>query len=85
MKNNPIFKTIDVTDEAQPLAAARLVGKVCISCPPGNAHNVTFAGPGAGESIWIPGEWHDFEAVDLNSITVVGTAGDHVKIDGETT
>ena len=68
----------------QPLVAARLVGSVTISCPPGNAGNVTFRGDDGGEVPWIPGEWHTFRSIDLSAVQVKGTAGDVVSIVGGT-
>ena len=54
-----------------------------ISAPPGNVGNVTVAGPDGGSTAWIPGEYHDFEAINLQDLTGAGTVADTLTIVGE--
>jgi hypothetical protein len=81
--STPYTDTIDVTAVATPLSASRRVLRCTISCPPGNAGNVTFTDPEGNTAAWIPGEWHAFEAINLADLNVSGTAGDTVTIVGE--
>jgi hypothetical protein len=34
----------------------------------------------SGASSWVPGEYHDFSAIDLAQVAVSGTVGDKVKL-----
>ena len=82
--NNTIMRKIDVTTGYQPLVSERLVGSVTISCPTTNAANVLFKGDDDSDVPWLPGEWHDFESVNLAEIEIKGTAGDVVTVVGGT-
>lgn len=81
--NNTILRQIDVTDEFQPLASERTVASVTISCPPGNAENVTLKSAD-GEAQMIPGEWQEFHRIDLSELQIKGTAGDVITVIGGT-
>ena len=82
--NNTIMRTVEVTEQFQPLVQERLVGSVTISCPPTNAGDVIFLGDDGSEVTWLPGEWHRFRSIDLASVQVKGTTGDRVTIVGGT-
>jgi hypothetical protein len=82
--HNVIMRQIAVTAQYQPLASQPLVGSVTISAPPSNAQNVLFLGDDGSDVPWVPGEWHDFQRVDLSKIRVKGTAGDTITIIGGT-
>lgn len=84
--NNTLMRKIDVTAEYAPLADSTTVASVTISCPPGNAGDVTFKSlDDSGDEVpWVPGEWHALERVDLARIEIKGTAGDTVTIVGGT-
>jgi hypothetical protein len=82
--NNVIMRKIDVTADYQPLSSEKLVASVTISTPPGNSASVTFKTPEGSEAPWIPGEWHDFQSINLAEIQVKGNAGDTVTIIGGT-
>lgn len=82
--NNAILRKITVTGSYQPLANTSLIGSVCISCPPTNTGNVFFLGDDGSDVPWIPGEWHDFQHIDLASVQVKGNVGDAVSVVGGT-
>ena len=82
--NNIILRQIAVTAAYQPLAAQKLVGSVTISCPPTNAGNVLFSCADGADVPWVPGEWHDFQRIDLSQLQVKGTPGDGVTVIGGT-
>ncbi|WP_428937770.1 hypothetical protein [Fontivita pretiosa] len=82
--NNLILRKVTVTANYQPLSAGPLVGSVTISCPPGNIGVVNFRGDDGSDVPWIPGEWHDFQRINLAEVQVKGTAGDTVTIVGGT-
>lgn len=84
--NNVILRKINVTGSWQPLSAARLVGSVTISTPPTNGANVLFrtASEPAHEIPFVPGEWYDFQRMDLSTIQVKGSVGDVVTLVGGT-
>ena len=82
--NNVILRKIVVTGDYQPLASGSLIGSVCISCPPGNTGNVLFKGDDDSDVPWLPGEWHDFQRIDLALVQVKGTPGDVVTVIGGT-
>lgn len=81
----PIIYTKTMTGSAITLAptAAALVASVDIRAGSGNAGNVTLTAPtgsitlAAGETVWI-------DNVDLNTLTVNGTASDTVMVVGNT-
>lgn len=80
--HNLILRKIDLSDQWQPLAPARLVGSVVISAPPANAQPVMLLADDGSELPFVPGEWHWFLRVDLASIQVKGTDGDTVTVVG---
>lgn len=82
--NNIVQRRIVLTADWQPLCAWPLIASVDVSCPPMNAGVVWFQGDDGSEVPWIPGEWHQFQRVDLASIRVRGTVGDAVTIIGGT-
>ena len=82
--NNVIMRKIAVTAVYQALASARLVGSVTISCLPTNTGDVLFKGDDGLDVPWLPGEWHEFAAVNLADIKVKGNAGDVVTVIGGT-
>ncbi|HOD83623.1 MAG TPA: hypothetical protein PKG77_19570 [Phycisphaerae bacterium] len=76
------MRKIVLTANYQPLATAKLVLSVEISCMPANAGNALFKCSGDTDVPWVAGEWHFFEGVDLSEIQVKGTPGDVVTIIG---
>ena len=82
--NNVLMRKIDVTGDYAPLAASTTVASVTISCPPANSGTVYFKGDDGSDVPWIPGEWHDFQSVNLAEIEVKGTPGDTVTLVGGT-
>lgn len=82
--NNTIMRTVNVTEQFQPLVPDRLVASVTLSCPPTNASPVIFLGDDGSEVAWLPGEWHRFERINLAAIQVKGAAGDVVSAVGGT-
>jgi hypothetical protein len=81
----PIIYTKTMTGSAITLAptAAPLVASVDIRAGSGNAGNITLTAPtgnitlAAGETVWL-------DNVDLNTLTVNGTASDTLKVVGNT-
>jgi hypothetical protein len=82
--NNVIMRTLVLTGEYQPLAAQRVVGSFTISAPPSNADDAIFLGDEGANVPWVPGEWHEFNRVNLAEIKVKGTPGDIVTVVGGT-
>ena len=82
--NNTIMRKIVVTDSYQPLVSDSLVGSVTISCLPTNAGDVYFKGDDGSDVPWKPGQWIDFQRVDLSEIKVKGTPDDVVTVIGGT-
>jgi len=82
--NNVIMRKLVLTADYQPLAAERVVGSFTISAPPGNAGNVVFQGDQGADVPWVPGEWHEFNRVNLTEVQVKGTPGDIVTVVGGT-
>ena len=76
------MKKVIVAADYAALEADRTVLNCEISCPPGNAANVTFKVAG-NEVDWIPGEYHALRQVDLATIQIKGTPGDVITIVGE--
>lgn len=73
-----------ITTSFVPLSERPIEANVDISCPTGNAGNVTFQADNGGTDVeWEAGEWHRFKAIDLADIRVKGTAGDTVTIIGD--
>jgi len=83
MANNVIMRAVSVNDVWQPLASEPTVCSVAISTPPTNAGVVLFEVEGQNVP-WVPGEWHEFERIDLATIKIVGTVNDLVTIIGGT-
>ena len=82
--NNVIMRKIDVTGSYAPLADSDVVASVTISTPPTNAANVLFKCADGSDVPWVPGEWHDFQHVNLAEIEIKGTPGDVVTVIGGT-
>lgn len=82
--NNVIMRTLVLTGDYQPLAAQRVVGSITISAPPSNADDAIFLGDEGANVPWVPGEWHEFNRVNLAEIKVKGTPGDIVTVVGGT-
>jgi hypothetical protein len=82
--NNVIMRTLVLTGDYQPLAAQRVVGSFTISAPPSNADDAIFLGDEGANVPWVPGEWHEFNRVNLAEIKVKGTPGDIVTVVGGT-
>jgi len=80
--NNVVMRKITVTGEYQALVSASLIASVTISTPPANAGNVLFKGDDGSDVPFVPGEWHQFESIDLAGIEVKGTPGDVVTVVG---
>ena len=80
--NNAYMRKIVVTAEYQPLVSERTVLAAEISCPPTNASNVLFKCGDGSDVPWVPGEWHDFDSIDLAEVQIKGTAGDVVTVVG---
>lgn len=84
MANNVVLKTIDLTGDYQPLAAASLVASVTVSAPPANSASATLRTPDGAEVNFAPGEWHTLHRVDLARLEAKGEAGDALSIVGGT-
>ena len=82
--NNVIMRKIAVTTVYTPLVVSKLIGSVTISTPPTNSGQVQFRGDDGLDVPWVPGEWHEFVAVNLADIKVKGTPGDVVTVVGGT-
>jgi hypothetical protein len=82
--NNTIMRKIVVTDSYQPLVSDSLVGSVTISCLPTNAGDVFFKGDDGSDVPWKPGQWIDFQRIDLAAIEIKGTPDDVVTVIGGT-
>jgi len=84
MANNVLMRKIEVTASYQPLASEPTVVSVTISAAPTNTGTVYFKGDDGSDVPWVPGEWHDFERVDLSEIEVKGAPGNTVTLVGGT-
>ncbi len=73
--NNVIMRKLVLTADYQPLAPGRVVGSFVISVPPKNTNDAIFLGDEGAEVPWVPGEWHEFNRVNLAEIKVKGTPG----------
>ena len=82
--NNIIARKVVLTTSWQALAAEKTVASVTVTAPTVNAGNVLLYGDTGHEVPLQPGEWHEFEHVDLADIQVKGTAGDIVTVVGGT-
>ncbi|MBE3123760.1 MAG: hypothetical protein IMZ65_03065 [Planctomycetes bacterium] len=82
--NNILMRQVTVSSSYQPLAAARTVVTVTISCPPTNVGVVHFLGDDGSDVPWQPGEWHTLVGVNLADLQVKGTVGDVVTLVGGT-
>jgi hypothetical protein len=82
--NSVIMRKITVTTVYTPLVASKLIGSVTISCLPTNTGNVLFKGDDGLDVPWLPGEWHEFESVNLADIKIKGNAGDALTVVGGT-
>ena len=82
--NNILIRKIAVTASFTPLSDVREVCSFELSAPPDNGHTVYVHGDDGSDVPLIPGEFHQFTKVNLQSISVKGTAGDIVTIYGGT-
>jgi hypothetical protein len=82
--NNFVMRKINVTASYQPLVSATLVASVTISALPTNSGPVYFRGDDGLDVPWLPGEWHEFQSVNLAEIRVKGAVGDAVTVVGGT-
>ena len=82
--NNIIMRKLVLTADYQPLAAERVVGSFVISAPPSNDDDAIFLGDLGADVPWTPGEWHEFNRVNLAEVKVKGTPGDIVTVVGGT-
>lgn len=82
--NNIIMRKLVLTADYQPLAAERVVGSFTISAPPSNADDAIFQGDLGADVPWVPGEWHEFNRVNLAEVQVKGTPGDIITVVGGT-
>jgi hypothetical protein len=82
--NNVVMRKINVTGSYQPLVTTTLVASVTISALPTNSGPVYFRGDDGLDVPWLPGEWHEFQAVNLAEIRVKGAVGDAVTVVGGT-
>jgi hypothetical protein len=73
-----------LTADYQPLAAEKVVGSFVISAPPSNDDDAIFLGDEGADVPWVPGEWHEFNRVNLAEVKVKGTPGDIVTVVGGT-
>jgi len=81
---NLIARKLNISESWAPLSADRLVGRLTISAPAGNAGSVLIKGDTGQEVPMAPGEWHTLEGVDLAEVEVKGTVGDVLTIIGGT-
>jgi len=82
--NNVIMRKLVLTADYQPLAAEKVVGSFVISAPPSNDDDAVFLGDEGDDVPWVPGEWHEFNRVNLAEVKAKGTPGDIVTVVGGT-
>lgn len=82
--NNVVQRQIALTPDWQPLSVVPLVASVDVSCLPQNIGLAWFEGDDGSEVPWLPGEWHQFQRVDLNRLRVRGSSGDAITVIGGT-
>jgi len=82
--NNVVMRKINVAGSYQPLVTGTLVASVTISALPTNSGPVYFRGDDGLDVPWLPGEWHEFQVVNLAEIRVKGAVGDAVTVVGGT-
>lgn len=82
--NNIVMKVINCNGGVQALSTTPLVASVTVSCPPTNGGTVQFMVEGGNWVPWQPGEWHEFESVNLAELKLSGTPGDIVTVVGGT-
>jgi hypothetical protein len=82
--NNVVMRKVNVTGSYQPLVTGTLVASVTISALPTNSGPVYFRGDDGLDVPWLPGEWHEFQGVNLAEIRVKGAVGDAVTVVGGT-
>jgi len=82
--NNVVMRRIVLTGSYQPVATQRVTASVTVSCPPTNRATAFFKGDDGADVPWVPGEFHEFNGIDLSSLQVKGTAGDVVTVVGGT-
>lgn len=78
--NNIIGRTITLSAEYQPVSDAYLNASVTLENP--TANTCYFQGDTGDDVPLEPGEWHEFQNIDLASLRVKGTPGDVVKVIG---
>lgn len=83
--NNVIMRKVVVAASFLSLTTKESeVASAEISAPPTNSGPVFFLGDDGSEVPWVPGEYHQFQHVDLAGIKVKGNPGDLVTIVGGT-
>jgi hypothetical protein len=82
--HNVVQRRISLTPAWQPLSALPLIASVDVSCLPQNVGMVWFQGDDGSEVPWLPGEWHQFQRIDLGSLRVRGSVGDALTVIGGT-
>jgi hypothetical protein len=82
--NNIVMRKVNVTASYQALVNRKLVASVTISALPTNAGPVYFRGDDGLDVPWLPGEWHEFQSVNVGEILVKGAVGDAMTVVGGT-
>jgi hypothetical protein len=82
--NNVIQRRIAVGAAYAPLSATPLVFSGDISCEPSNGAVVYFRGDDGSDVPWQKAEWHSVRGIDLATVFIKGTVGDHVTVIGGT-
>lgn len=83
--NNIVMRKVTVTANFQPVTDQAIeVASVEISASPDNAGSVIFMGDDGSEVPFVPGEYHQFQHVNLADFKVKGQPGDVVTLVGGT-
>ena len=82
--HNLVQRRVTVTADWQLISEVSLVASVDVSCLPQNVGLVWFQGDDGSEVPWLPGEWHQFQRIDLGALRVRGTPGDTLTVIGGT-
>ena len=82
--HNLVQRRVVLTADWQPVSAVPLVASVDVSCLPQNIGLVWFQGDDGSEVPWLPGEWHQFQRIDLGNLRVRGSPGDTLTVIGGT-
>ena len=82
--NNAIMRHVDLTGSYVAMASSVVVGSVTISSPLSNGA-VAYLKGDTGDDVEIhPGEWFQFESIDLAEMQAKGTPGDFLTVIGGT-